>query len=114
MDKSGVDHSVGSRCAAAKAFEIFERTAMHVGSRRDKGLGCRIRASEAEHLTTIVDQFWQIIVALSADSRRSICQPLCATPHYYDKGDRTEESLRNSLFCQRRKAKDASNNTSRQ
>ena len=42
MDKSGVDHSVRSRCTAAKAFEILERTAMYVGSRRDKGLGCRI------------------------------------------------------------------------
>jgi hypothetical protein len=57
VDKSGVDHSVGSRCAAAKAFEIFERTAMYGGSRRNKGLGCRIRASEAEHLMTSVDQF---------------------------------------------------------
>jgi hypothetical protein len=57
VDKSGVDHSVGSRCAAAKAIEIFERTAMYVGSRRDKGFGCRIRASEAEHLMTSVDQF---------------------------------------------------------
>jgi hypothetical protein len=30
---------------------------MYVGSRRDKGLGCRIRASEAEHLMTSIDQF---------------------------------------------------------
>jgi hypothetical protein len=30
---------------------------MYVGSRRDKGLGCRIRAREAEHLMTGVDQF---------------------------------------------------------
>jgi hypothetical protein len=52
VDKSGVDHSVGSRCAAAKAFEIFERTAMYVGSPRDKGFGCRIRASEAEPAST--------------------------------------------------------------
>jgi hypothetical protein len=57
VDKSGVDHSVGSPCAAAKALEIFERTAMYVGSRRDKGLGCRIRASEAEHLMTSIEQF---------------------------------------------------------
>jgi hypothetical protein len=56
VDKSGVDHSVSSRCAAAKAFEIFERTAMYAGSRRDKGLGCRIGASETEHLMTNVDQ----------------------------------------------------------
>ena len=42
MDKSGVDHSVSSRCAAAKAFEIFERTAMYDGSRRDERLGRRI------------------------------------------------------------------------
>ena len=42
VDKSGVDHPVGSRCAAAKAFEIFERTAMYLGSRCDKRLGCGI------------------------------------------------------------------------
>src|ERR1700729_1651925 len=57
MDKSSVDHSLGSRCSAAKAFEIFERTAMHVSSRRDKGSGARIRASQAEHLMTSVDKF---------------------------------------------------------
>jgi hypothetical protein len=57
VDKSGVNHTVGSRCAAAKAFEIFERTAMYVSSHCNKGLGCRIRASEAEHLMTGVDQF---------------------------------------------------------
>jgi hypothetical protein len=57
VDKSSVDHSVGCRCADAKAFEIFERTTMYVGSRRDKGFGCRIRAGEAEHLVTSVDQF---------------------------------------------------------
>jgi hypothetical protein len=56
MDKSGVDHSVGSRSAAAKAFEILERTTMYVGSRRDEGLDTRIRASETEHLMTSVDQ----------------------------------------------------------
>src|SRR5580692_9046861 len=56
MDKSGVDHSVGSGSAAAKAFEIFERTAMHVGSRGDERFGSRIRAREAEHLMTSVDQ----------------------------------------------------------
>jgi len=30
---------------------------MDVASRRAKGFGCRIRASEAEHLMTSVDQF---------------------------------------------------------
>jgi hypothetical protein len=29
---------------------------MYAGSRRDKGLGCRIGASETEHLMTNVDQ----------------------------------------------------------
>jgi len=45
VDKSGVDHSVGSRSAAAKAFEIFERTAMYfyfgapdIGSRPLRGI----------------------------------------------------------------------------
>jgi hypothetical protein len=52
-----MDYTVGNRGAAAKAFEIFERTAMYLGSRREKRLGCRIRASEAEHLMTSVDQF---------------------------------------------------------
>ena len=42
MDKSGVDHAVGSRCTAAKAVEIFERTTMYGGSRPYKRLGCRI------------------------------------------------------------------------
>jgi hypothetical protein len=43
-----VDHAVGSRGAAAKAFEIFERTAMHVrtamrvGSSGNERLGARI------------------------------------------------------------------------
>jgi hypothetical protein len=37
-----VDHAVDSRGAAAKAFEIFERTAMHVGSSGDERLGARI------------------------------------------------------------------------
>jgi hypothetical protein len=57
VDKSSVDHSVGSRCTAAKAFEIFERTAMYAGSRRDQGLGCPIRARKTEHLMTSVNQF---------------------------------------------------------
>jgi hypothetical protein len=56
VDKSCVDHSVGSRRSATKAFEIFERTAMYVGSGCGKGFGCRIRASETEHLMTSVDQ----------------------------------------------------------
>jgi hypothetical protein len=52
-----VDHAVGGRRAAAKAFEIFERTAMYAGSRRDKSFGRSIRASEAEHLMTSLNQF---------------------------------------------------------
>ena len=55
MDESSVNHSVGSRCTAAKAFEVFERTAMYAGSRRDKRLGSRIRAREADHLMTSVE-----------------------------------------------------------
>jgi hypothetical protein len=50
-----MDHSVGSGRAPAEAFEIFERTAMYVGSRREKGLGRRIRARKTEHLMTSVD-----------------------------------------------------------
>ena len=42
VDKSGVDHAIGSRGAAAKAFEIFERAAMHLGTSSDKRLGARI------------------------------------------------------------------------
>jgi hypothetical protein len=57
MDKSGVNYSVRSNCAAAKAFEIFERTAMCFGSCRDKGFGCSIRASKAENLMTGINQF---------------------------------------------------------
>src|ERR1700729_4018772 len=57
MDKSGVDHAVGSRGATAKAFEIFERTAMHIGSSGDKRLGAFIGARKSEHLMTSIDQF---------------------------------------------------------
>jgi hypothetical protein len=57
VDKSGVDYSVGGGCSDAKAIEIFERTAMYVGSGSVKGLGGRIRASEPEHTMTSVNQF---------------------------------------------------------
>ena len=43
--------------ATAQALEIFERTAMDIGSRRGKGRGSRIRAGEAEHLMPRGDQF---------------------------------------------------------
>jgi hypothetical protein len=54
MDKSCVDYGVSSRCAAAKAFGIFQRTAMYVSSRGDKGFGCRIRASDDPRRSVLV------------------------------------------------------------
>src|SRR6266851_2515306 len=57
VDEGGVDHAIRSGSSATKAFEIFERTAMYVGSRLEKRFGCCIRASEAEHPMTSVDQF---------------------------------------------------------
>jgi hypothetical protein len=57
MDKSDVHHSVGSLCSDPQACEIFERTAIYIGSPRDKRLGSCIRARKTEHLMTSVDQF---------------------------------------------------------
>ena len=48
MNEGGVDHAIRSGCSAAQAFEIIERTAMHIGPCRGKGRGRRIRTSEAE------------------------------------------------------------------
>src|SRR5579871_2237964 len=53
----GVDHAVDSRGGAAKAIEIFQGAAVDAGARSDKRPGCRIRASQAEHPMTGVDQF---------------------------------------------------------
>src|ERR1700756_5766944 len=52
-----MDHPVGSRCATAKAFEIFERTTMYLRSRGNKLFGCPLGAGKAEHLMTSTDQF---------------------------------------------------------
>jgi hypothetical protein len=52
VDKSSVDHSVSGSCTAAKAFEIFQRAAMFVGSGRDEVFGCRVRTRKTEHLMT--------------------------------------------------------------
>src|SRR5215472_10416613 len=57
MDKSSVDHSIGSRCAAAKAGQVLQITAMYFGPRRDKRFGSRIRAGETEHLIACLDKF---------------------------------------------------------
>jgi hypothetical protein len=45
-----MDHSVGIRRAAAQAFQVLERTAMNLSSRRRQRLGSGIRPGETEHL----------------------------------------------------------------
>jgi hypothetical protein len=50
MDKGRVDHPVSSDRSAAQALEIFQRTAMYIGSCGGNGRGSGIRASQAEHL----------------------------------------------------------------
>src|SRR5260370_10888115 len=50
VDKGRVDHRVRSDRSAAQALEIFEPTAMYMGSRGGNGRGSRIRASQAQHL----------------------------------------------------------------
>src|SRR5580693_4692441 len=57
VDKGRVDHAVRRDRSAAQALEIFQRTAMYVGSRGGKGPGSRLRASQADHLMARGDQF---------------------------------------------------------
>src|SRR5205807_6441295 len=46
VNEGRVDHAVRSGRSAAKARDIFERTAMHIAPCRGKGRGSRVRASE--------------------------------------------------------------------
>jgi hypothetical protein len=45
-----VDHPVRSDRSVAQALEIFQRTAMYIGSCGANGRGSRIRTSQGEHL----------------------------------------------------------------
>jgi hypothetical protein len=50
-----VDYSIGCRRAAAKAFEIFERSAMRLGARGSKAFRIFFRARKAEYAMTSID-----------------------------------------------------------
>ena len=43
--------------AAAQAFQIFKRAAMHLGARGGERFRARVRAGKAEHLMARGDQF---------------------------------------------------------
>jgi hypothetical protein len=55
VDKGSVNHSIGSSRSGTKAFEIFERTAMYLGSRGGKFFSGLLGASKADYLMTSVD-----------------------------------------------------------
>ena len=54
MDEGRVNHTVRSGRSATQAIEIFERTAVYIGSCRSNRGGGGIRASEAEHLISCI------------------------------------------------------------
>jgi len=54
VDKGRVDHPVRSDRSAAQALEIFQRTAMYIGSCRGNRRGSHIRASQAEYLMSCI------------------------------------------------------------
>jgi hypothetical protein len=56
VNEGGVDHAIRSGRSRVQALEIFERTAVDIGSCPGKGRGSRVRAGEAEHLMPRVDQ----------------------------------------------------------
>ena len=56
MPEGGVDDSVGRRCSAAQAFQVFEVALMRLSAGGDQRCYARIAASKAEHLMTCVDQ----------------------------------------------------------
>src|ERR1700685_2630286 len=58
VDEGGVDYTVGRDGAAAQAFQIFQRTAMHFGSGCGKVFGRLLRARETEHLMTCADELF--------------------------------------------------------
>jgi hypothetical protein len=57
VDEGRVDHTIRSDRSAAQALEIFQRTAMYIGSCSGNGRRSRTRASQGEHLMPRVDQF---------------------------------------------------------
>ncbi len=50
-------HAIRRGRSTPQAVQVFNIPSMHLGASGDKRLGARIRAREAEHLMTSVDEF---------------------------------------------------------
>src|SRR5882724_4366172 len=57
VDKGHVDDPVSGGRSTAQALNIFQRTAMYIGSCGDNGRGSNLRASQGEHPMPRLDQF---------------------------------------------------------
>jgi hypothetical protein len=56
--EGGVDHAIGSGSTTAQAFQIIERAAMYGGACRAQRRCSGVRAREAEHLMSGIEQFF--------------------------------------------------------
>jgi hypothetical protein len=68
MNEASVDHSVRGGRPIAQTLKIIERSTLHIGARRSKRRGGGIRTSQAEHLMTCADEFWNDCGANEAGS----------------------------------------------
>lgn len=50
MREGGVNHAVGDGHADAQAFQIFESSAVNLGTGGDEGVGARVGAGKTVHL----------------------------------------------------------------
>jgi hypothetical protein len=57
MDERGVNHAIRVGCSTLQTVQVFERTSMRIGPRRDKGRGTLIRPSKAKHPMARFDEF---------------------------------------------------------
>ena len=58
MVEGGVDHTIGSGSTTAQTFQIIERAAMYGGACRAQRRCSGVRAREAEHLMSGIEQFF--------------------------------------------------------
>jgi hypothetical protein len=68
MNEGSADHNVRGGGPIAQTLKIIERCTLNIGARRGKRRGGGIRTSQAEHLMTCADEFWNDCGANEAGS----------------------------------------------